>query len=94
MLSSYNIYVDGNRHQIKVVAGNEHSKNSIVDLLQNANVKGSGELHYTSGFAEVVNLLSGEIDFYAVDNGPLWIMQDTNQMKLRYLIAPTPIYRY
>jgi hypothetical protein len=85
----YNIYIDSNLNQIKTVAGSEHSKYKIVDRLS-ANVNGSGELHYSSGFAEVINVLSGEIKFYAVENGPLWIMQDTNQMKLRYLIAPTP----
>jgi hypothetical protein len=94
IFSQYNIYVDENLHQIKIVAGNEHSRNSKVHTLKDANVNGSGELHYTSGFAEVVNVLSGEIKFYAVDNGPLWIMQDTNRMKLRYLIAPTPIHTY
>lgn len=93
-LSLYNIYVDENLRQIKVVEGNEHINNSIVDCLTNANVRGRGELHYTAGFAEVVGLLSGEIKFYAVDYGPLFIMQDTNQMKLRYLIAPTPRYGY
>jgi hypothetical protein len=85
----YNIYIDSNLNQIKTVAGSEHSKYKIVDRLS-ANVNGSGELHYSSGIAEVINVLSGEIKFYAVENGPLWIMQDTNQMKLRYLIAPNP----
>jgi hypothetical protein len=94
LLSLYNIYVDGNSHQIKIVAGNEHSINSKAVIYKNDIINGSGELHYTYGFAEIVNVLSGEIKFYAVDNGPLWIMQDTDQMKLRYLIAPTPIYRY
>lgn len=94
MSGLYNIYVDGENHQIKTVAGNEHCKSSIVDDKTDANVFGCGELHYSSGFAEVINLLSGEIKFYAVDNGPLWIMQDTNRMKIRYLIAPAPVYTF
>lgn len=94
VFSKYNIFVDSKLHQIKIVEGNEHGKYSITDLLNNANVNGSGELHYTSGFAEVVSVLSGEIKFYAVDNGPLYIMQDINGMKARFLIAPTPVYTY
>jgi hypothetical protein len=89
----YNIYFDDDSH-IKTVAGHENLKYSIADRILSSNIHGRGELHYSSGFAEVVNVLSGQIKFYAIDNGPLWIMQDTDRMKLRYLIAPTPVYTF
>jgi len=90
----YNIYIDSEHHQIKTVAGTEHGKYSIVELSTNNNSNGSCELHYTSGFSEIVNILSGEIKFYAVDNGSLLLTQDTNRMRIRYFLDPTPEYAY
>jgi hypothetical protein len=89
---TYTIYVDGNCHEIKTAADTRYA--TINVNRSNDDVSGHGELHYLFGFDDVVNVLSGKIKFYAVDKGPLWIMQDTNQMKLRYLIAPATVYVY
>lgn len=90
----YKIYIDGENHQIRTVTGKEYDKDSAEDCAKNNSIVGNGGLYYTSGFAEVMNVLSGEIKFYAVDKGPLWIMQDTDKMKVRYLIAPSPAFIY
>ena len=90
----YKIYIDGENHRIRTVTGKEYDKDSAEDCAKNDSIVGNGELYYTTGFAEVMNVLSGEIKFYAVDKGPLWITQDTDKMKVRYLIAPSPAFIY
>lgn len=90
----YNIYIDSDKNQLKTIICNEHNVNYVRINGQSETISGCGELHYSSGFADVVNLLSGVIKFFAVDNGPLWITQNTDKMKIRYLIAPAPIHKY
>lgn len=97
MYGLYNIYIDGKNHQIKIVVDNEHCKDAAdvaLDCLVNDSLTGSGELHHKDGFAEVMNVLSGEIKFYAIDKGPLWIIQDTCRVEVRYLIAPALVYAF
>jgi hypothetical protein len=98
--ADYNINIDGSTHRIQVVAGDDHAipLDFIVKSVMRDDVKGHGKLHFASGFTNVIKVLSGDIKFYAVDNGPLWIMQDKDQgknrplIKVRYLIAPAEVY--
>lgn len=93
----YNFEVDGDRHLIKVYTNQENIKTgNIVSRLYSENsIEGHGELHYDDFLEDVVNVLSpSHFKFYTINCGPLWIMQDTENMKVRYLIPPAAIGRY
>lgn len=54
-----------------------------------SDIKGHGELHYSSLLEEVIGVLSSDpFKFYTIDCGPLWIMQNTDKTKVRYLVPP------
>lgn len=89
----YNFIVDGDRHLIEGCTNEENIRkgNVFSKIYDNDSIEGSGELHFINDFSNVVNVLSGKIKLYAVNRGALWIMQDTEKIKVRYLIPPAVI---
>lgn len=86
----YHIFIDEDLKRIKTVAGNENDRQheTRIDVIVNESVTGHGSLHYSLGFADVCNVLSGEIEFHSVDKGPLWLMHDNDRVITRYFIPP------
>jgi hypothetical protein len=84
----YHFIIDEDSHSIKVsTEGIDGFFNKIYFV---NDVIGHGELHYKSLFEDVIGVLSSDpFKFYAIDKGPMWIMQDTAKTKVRYLI-PIP----
>jgi hypothetical protein len=84
----YNFSIDGDNHIIKVYNDRENIRTGIYfsKTFQNKSIHGTGELHYIFHLPAVVNVLSGEFSFYTTDCGPLWITQDLENIKIRYLI--------
>lgn len=87
----YNFTVDGDRHLIEAYTNTENIKtgNVVSKIYTENSIKGHGKLHYTEFLEGIVDILSpGLFKFYTINCGPLWIMQDTENMKVRYLIPP------
>ena len=85
----YNFIVDGDSHQIIAYTNKENIKteNVVTKVYTENSIEGHGELHYTDFLESVVNVLSpGVFKFYSTNCAPLWVMQDTENMKVRYLI--------
>jgi hypothetical protein len=87
----YNFAVDGDRHLIEAYTNKENIKigNVVSKKYTENSIEGHGKLHYTEFLENVVDVLSPDLfKFYTINCGPLWIMQDTENMKVRYLIPP------
>lgn len=93
----YNFRVDGDSHQIEAYTNEENLKtgNVVSKIYEEISIEGNGELHCSEFLENVIDVLSpGTFDFYTIDCGPLWIMQETENMKVRYLIPPAAIGTY
>lgn len=55
------------------------------------NLRGNGTLHCSFCFPEVINVLSGEIDVYALEGGPMWIVQMNEGQIIHYVVLPANI---
>lgn len=87
----YNFTVNGDDHQIVAYTNKENIKigNVVSKIFTENSIEGHGELHYTEFLENVVDVLSpGPFKFYTINRGPLWIMQETENTKVRYLIPP------
>jgi hypothetical protein len=89
----YNFNVDEKNHLIESYTNKENIRkgNVFSKVCEDDSIIGSGELHYINDLSNVVDVLSGRIKFYACDRGGLWIMQDTEKIKVRYLIPPAEV---
>jgi len=87
----YNFRVDGGSHLIEAYTNEEDLKtgNVVSKIYEEISIEGYGELHYSEFLENVIDVLSPDtFNFYAINCGPLWIMQETENMKVRYLIPP------
>jgi hypothetical protein len=89
----YNFKVDGEHHVIESYTDKEKIKkgNVFSRVYEDVSIVGSGKLQYINTLSNVVDVLSGKIKFYATDCGGLWIMQDTEKIRVRYLIPPAEV---
>lgn len=78
--------INGAQEKIESFIGN--GKNTVVVKRLYKDIVGSGELHYENVFMNVMNILKGKVKFFAIDKGPIWIMQEDHSTKVRYLITP------
>jgi|SRR5665647_2057769 len=86
----YHIIFDGANNMLRTIAGDiiANSNKTVDDEVHATVVKGTGTVHYAMGFPDVMNALDGEIELYALVGGPLWIVQDSDSRRIRYLIPP------
>ena len=70
---------------------------SLIPAIETRNITStsSGDIlatvSYALGFEEVISNLKDNIDFYVLNQAPLWIEQETPQYKVGYLIAPAVV---
>ena len=86
----YHIIFDEANSMLRTIAGDvtDNSNKTVDDEVYALSVNGSGTVHYAMGFPDVMNALDGEIELYALVGGPLWIVQDSDSRRIRYLIPP------
>jgi hypothetical protein len=86
----YNFKVCGEQHVIACYSNKENIRkgNVFYRCYEDDSIVGSGELHYIYTVSSVVDILFGKIKFYARDCGVLLLMQDTEKIRVRYLIPP------
>jgi hypothetical protein len=70
---------------LRTIAG-DSSLTTVDDKVYAATVKGNCIVHYAYLFPEVMNVLTSEIELHAFEGGPLWIVQDRDNIRVRYLI--------
>jgi hypothetical protein len=87
----YHIIFDGANNILRTIAGDitDNPLKTVDDKVYATSVKGNGIVHYAYLFPEVVNVLTSEIELHAFEGGPLWIVQDSDNIRIRYLIPPT-----
>jgi hypothetical protein len=86
----YHIIFDGANNMLRTIAGDitDRSYKTVDDEVHATVIKGTGIVHFAKGFPEVMNALDNEIELYAQVGGPLWIVQDSDTKRIRYLIHP------
>jgi|SRR5665647_202208 len=86
----YHIIFDEANNMVRTIAGDitDSSFTTVDDEVYAISVKGNGTVHFAMGFPEVMNALDNEIELYALVDGPLWIVQDSDNRRIRYLIPP------
>jgi hypothetical protein len=72
---------------LKTIASDEkdHSRD-VIEEVHLESINGNADIYYYYGFAEVMSVLTGEIDLHALESGPSWIAQDSDTRRIRYLI--------
>jgi hypothetical protein len=85
----YHVIFNGDKHILTTIASdeNDHTRDVIEEVILE-NINGNADIYYYYGFAEVMSVLTGEIDLHALESGPLWIAQDSDTRRIRYLIFP------
>jgi hypothetical protein len=86
----YHIIFDEANNMLRTIASDTtaNSLKTVDDEVHATVVKGTGTVHFAMGFPEVMNALDNEIELYALVDGPLWIVQDSDTTRIRYLIPP------
>jgi len=84
----YKLVINEDGRTIEAFTDKEKSNLVIYKTCVVHDIKGHGEVRYTSILEDVINVLSGSFKFHTVTAGPLWIMQDTRNTKVRYLVPP------
>jgi len=86
----YHIIFDGANNMLRTIAGEsiDSSLTTVDDKVYATSVKGNGIVHYAYLFPEVMNALTGEIELHALEGGLLWVVQDSDNRRIRYLIPP------
>lgn len=91
----YHIIFDETNNMLRTVAGDstDRAHKTVDDEVHVLSVVGNGTVHYAMGFPDVMGVLNEEIELYALLGGPLWVVQDNESRKLRYLIPPAKFDR-
>ena len=100
--SIYHIVFDEANGMLRTIAGDhaERAFKTVDDEVYVTDLKGNGTVHFAMGFPEIMNALTGEIELHALDDGPLpldkgplYIMKNSETVKIRYLIPPAKVDR-
>lgn len=88
--SNYNIKVEKGKNYIIF---HQNIANELSEFKTRCtDLEGSGELHFNRNLLDIANVLDGEFQFYSINQGPLYIMNDIVKenytSKARYLIYP------
>jgi hypothetical protein len=83
----YHVIFNEAEKKLSIYANEDNQK--MIEIRTSA-ITGNGTIHHSRYFPEIMNVLNGEIAFYALEGGPLWIEQgDKNRdLNLHYLIPP------
>jgi hypothetical protein len=86
----YHITFDEENKCLETVAGDatDRAHKVVIDEIFTDAVSGNGAVHYAMGFPDVMGVLSGDIDLYALANGPLWVSQQNEKFSVRYMVPP------
>lgn len=93
MSNIYHIVFDEDNSLLRTIAGDDTDSTHIIvsDEIYTDSVSGNGTVHYSMGFYDVINVLTGEIDVYALAGGPLWIVQKGEKQRIRYIVLPAKL---
>jgi len=91
--NNYHIIFDEEHGMLRTFAEDKEEKSytKLDDEISITDVKGNGTVHFSYLFPDVMNALSGEIELWSIEKGPLYIMQNSENVKIRYLISPARV---
>jgi hypothetical protein len=93
----FHITFDEANGMLRTVAGEstDRAHQTVDDEIHTLALAGNGTVHFAMGFPDVMGVLSEIVELYALQGGPLWVVQDdvARKRKLRYLIPPAKVDR-
>lgn len=95
----YHIIFDEENGILKTIAGDrtDRAHKTVDDEVYALSITGNGTVHYAMGFPDVMSVLNGQIELYALVGGPLWVVQDNVEgnvgSRTRYMIPPAKVDR-
>jgi hypothetical protein len=91
----YHIIFDETNGMLRTIAGDsaDRAHKTVDDEVYALAITGNGTVHYALGFPDVMSVLNGEVELHALIGGPLWVVQEGDNTKLRYLIPPAKVDR-